>query len=988
MATRVTSPTFVGRRHEVERLATALERARAGMPGLVLIAGEAGVGKTRFVHEIAAQALAGGAQVLEGGCLQVGAEGLPFGPIVEALRGLAQMVPPAELEGLLGTGRGDIARFVPQLAEPGEGLAPAGRLDSAGQARLFEHLLLLLGRLAEREPVLVILEDVHWADQSTLQLLGFLARNLRQQAVVLVATFRSDELHRRHPLVHFLAEQERAGRAERLELRRFDRAELTAFLAAIVGEPPSPERVEAILVRSQGNAFYAEELLAAGTDGRLSATLREVLLTRLSTLREPTESLVRAASAGGARVSRDLLAVVTDGSPTELDAAFREAVSRHVLVPVDGPVEERYAFRHALVQEAIYEELLPAERRRLHAAFAGALAAGAGDPTSAPRAAELAYHWQAANDLPRAFDAWIAAGVAAEGIYAFAEASASFEQAHLLWDRVADAASRAPIDRVALLARAAEDHPSSMRAVAYLRSALALVDAGSHPARAARLYERLGQHSLDGRDFPTALAAYREAVRLVPAEPPSSARAWALSGLGNYLANMDRSAEAAPVLEEAIAVAQAAGDGMAEIRAMVPLGMVRIVLGDVDRGLALGRRALDLSVATGDVFAIERALRWICGGLMLAGRDEEAVIASFEAAAYELEHGLAPNLNGVNASTAADALITLGRWDEAAAAIGPPEGVASLDAIDMRVALLAALRGDHALVARLAPGLTPRWAVAHNTFPALAEHALWQGEPQRAREHVQAALAFMDPSAKPTVRSTGWAYWLGLRAEAYLAASARARRSSTDLAEASRNGSDLLARMRDLTTEVESNRPYYSFVAGAWLTLCEAEFSRLAGPSDPDLWRLAADAQSAPYFRAYARWREGEAALGGRPRDSGRAMAALSEATEIATRLGADPLRRAVDAIALMITGPRQPRADDRGARPGESAGLSRREREVLNLLAAGRSDGEIAAALFISRKTASVHVANIKVKLGAGSRVEIVLHALHLGLVDAPAHS
>ena len=216
---RVSSPVLVGRDAEVAQLRAALERAAAGRPATVLVAGEAGVGKTRLVAELLGDADELGAVALSGGCLDVGDGVLAYAPLVEALRPLAGGMDAEELERVLGGARGELARLVPELGPPDGGGEQAAPL---APTRLFELLLGMLHRLAQRGPVLLVVEDLHWADQSTRDLLGFLVRNLRG-GVALVLTYRSDELHRRHPLRPFLAELDRSGRAERLELGRLSR---------------------------------------------------------------------------------------------------------------------------------------------------------------------------------------------------------------------------------------------------------------------------------------------------------------------------------------------------------------------------------------------------------------------------------------------------------------------------------------------------------------------------------------------------------------------------------------------------------------------------------------------------------------------------------------------------------------------------------------------------------------------------------------------
>src|SRR6266545_908804 len=255
VARRVSSPVLVGRAAEVAQLRAALERAAAGQPAIEVVAGEAGVGKTRLVAELLGEAGELGAVALIGGCLDVGEGVLAYAPMVEALRPLARNLDPGELEWVLGGAGGELARLVPELGPQAGGEQPAALLPLAPM-RLFELLLGVLHRLAERAPVLLVVEDLHWADRSTRDLLGFLVRNLRA-GVALVLTYRSDELHRRHPLRPFLAELDRSGRAERLELGRLGRRELAELLAGILDEPAAPALVGEILARSEGNPFFA-----------------------------------------------------------------------------------------------------------------------------------------------------------------------------------------------------------------------------------------------------------------------------------------------------------------------------------------------------------------------------------------------------------------------------------------------------------------------------------------------------------------------------------------------------------------------------------------------------------------------------------------------------------------------------------------------------------------------------------------------------------
>ncbi len=679
MATRVSSPVLIGRSVEFERLRAALRGAREGRSSAIVVAGEAGVGKTRLVSEFADFADRDGAVVLSGGCIVLGDGSLPYAPVVEALRGLVRRLSPEELDAIVGNGRADLARLVPDLGpatdEDGSGLD-----SSSAQGRLFEMLLGLLDRLAAMAPVVFIVEDLHWSDRSTRDLIGFLIRNLRDVRVTLVLTYRSDELHRRHPLLPFLAELDRSGRVERLELSPFDRAESAQQLRAIAGRDLDADLVESIHARSGGNAFFAEELLVAtSTDrtGELPSTLRDLLLARVTELAEPTQEFLRVASAAGQRVDPALLAAAADLDEAALYDALRECVNRQVLIPDPSAGRERYAFRHALLQEAVYDDLLPGERTRLHAAFARTLeASAAGDPT---RAAEVAYHWYAAHDLPRALESAAMAGDAAERRYAFPEALAQYERVLELWGQVPDAETRVGHDRVELLARAgsvARFHDAT-RAVALFQTAIKLVDETADPARASLLNERLGRCAWIAGQGMVANVAYRAAVRLSPPEPPSVARARAMAGLAQILMLGARFEESRTWANDAMAAARAVGARDVEGHALNTRGIGRGTLGEIDEGIEDLRVALEIAEEVGSVDDIGRAHANLVFLLDGAGRLEEAVEAAWVGIRTTERLGLMRFFGTHLLCGIAEYQYRLGNWDAAedalrrAADIGP-----------------------------------------------------------------------------------------------------------------------------------------------------------------------------------------------------------------------------------------------------------------------------------------------------------------------------
>ncbi len=1005
MAIRFSSPTFVGRAAELGLLDEAWRRAAAGRSAVVVVGGEAGVGKTRLVDELIRRCQAEDVRVLVGGCIELGEEGVPFAPVVAALQGMLRGMEPETARRWIGHGRADLARLLPEVAGPpaGEGQAVGPELTSA-QGRLFELLLDLVERIAAERPTVLVVEDLHWADQSTRDLLGFLVRGLRRPGLLLVLTYRTDELHRRHPLRPFLAELERIRWVERVELQRFDRPELIAQLTGILGEPPGAELVDEVFERAQGNPFFSEELVAAaaaGLGGQLPPTLRDTLMARIDVLPDRTQHVLRVAATAGRQVEHDVLAEVADLPDAELFDALRQAISAYVLVADNQ--RDAYAFRHALVQEAVYGDLLPGERSRLHAAYATTLAAreGPGGCEQATAAAELAHHWYAAHDMERALPAAVTAGLAAERVYAYAEAQRQFERALELWERVPAVHPGIGMDRVDLLGRAAEAAfrvASADRAIALIRTALREVDAEAEPLRAGVLTARLA-HFLRLSGKPGAFTIYNEAVRLVPSEPPTPERAQVLAVLGQALMLKPMFEEARAVCEEAIAVARAAGERAAEGHARDTLGVVLAHLGDPAAGLAHLEEALriaeDLHEQHG--FAVDDVLRGyanLCDLLDLTGELERAATLALRGVEEARQHGLDRSFGAWLTADGAAVLIKLGRWDEARERLHdalPSTASGGLAAINL-YQVLAALevgQGDLELAAEhLGEALKLFEKVfvgAQHIGPLYREQAhmaVWRARHAEARTAVATGL-----SACLGVDGSRYAaslYPVGLRAEADAAVRARDRHATDEEADARRVAAELLEGARALATPWG---PEFE----AQLAASEAEWARVAGDPDPERWQSAIDAwdkAGQPYPAAYARWRLAEALLAAGA-DREQAGRAVRDAHATAVRLRARPLRTELEQLArrgridlaeeAAPDGPASAGSDDQ-------LGLTRRELEVLRLVADGLSNRQIAEELFISAKTASVHVSNILAKLGVRTRVEAAAVAHRLALFDGGA--
>jgi tetratricopeptide (TPR) repeat protein len=742
---------FIGRGKELARLLAALERAEQGQPGLVLVAGDAGVGKSRLLTELAAQARQRGAQALAGGCLEVGDVGLPYVPIITALRSVAavdreQLFSPAA-RGLPGLGR-----LLPELTEEAATTSLGGHLD---QLQLFDAVRSLLVRLSERAAVVLVLEDLHWADPSTRELISFLHRTLFTGPLLIVGSYRSDELHRRHPLRPWLAESFRQHDVERIELAPFTRAELAEYLAVGRREPLSAAVVDRILVRSEGNPFYAEELLAAGADQAtvvLPSGLAEVLLSRIEVLSDAAQQVLRVAAVAGRQVGHELLARAAGLPEPELERALREAIGARVLVA--DAEHGTYGFRHALIQEALYGELLPSERVRLHADFARLLAA-AGEAWRgngmAGRAAELAHHCLASHDLAGALAASVRAAAEAEAVVAPAETLRHLEQALALWEQVPEAATVTGADRIDLLLRAAaagSDAGSRERAIALTREAVERIDAAAKPLQAAAAFERLGHYLIDmhRQAFGEALQACSRAVELVPADPPTRLRARVSSTFAEVLKDAGRYGEARHWCGETLRVARVVGRADEEAEALTVLAMLEEREGCLDTALDLyteaRRRAADARNArAGLTVVFHRAY-----SMQLRGDLGEALKVLNEGIDLARRAGLAWSQPGVMLrGWQCRVHYMLGNWDESERLATTFDVVVATPA-QARLSVLALPvevgRGHSRAAERL------KWirmlgedlSVLVGVAAYGAELACWEGDLDAARASIQGAL--------------------------------------------------------------------------------------------------------------------------------------------------------------------------------------------------------------------------------------------------------
>ena len=976
------SPVLVGRDEQMAALDAAFASVRQGGPTAVLLGGEAGVGKSRLVSEFGQAATAAGARVLTGGCLELGTDGLPFAPFTAVLRDLvhelgadavASMVPGRTPRGL--------ARLLPELGEP-DSRPDTDRDPGEARARLFEEVLSALDHLARHSPVVLVIEDAHWADRSSRDLLTFLIGNQRAiSGLLIIVTFRSDELHRTHPLRPMLAALDRIAWVERVELPRLTSHDTAELAAGILGRQLAADLADALYRRSEGNPLFVETLV--GCDGELSCelpeSLRDLLLDRVRRLPEDTQEVLRVASAGGETTGHALLAVVTGRDDAALTSALRPAVTANVLRAQPAG----YTFRHELIREAVHEDLLPGEHGRLHSRFAEAIDA---DPSLVPpgRAAiEMAHHWHAAHDSVWALiGAWRAAAQAGRAV-APAERLSLLARVLELWDQVPDAAERIGADHVRVLEEAtcaAREAGEFERGIALASSALKSLDPSVSPVRVAQLLETRGhfRKDLGRKEF---LDDFSAALAIAPADVPAVRIPILLAAAHCVpVAAMERS-----YAEEALALARRSGDEVNEADALMTLAMFRTGPG---QQAAVGSDPVEL---IGQARAM--AVRAGAHGLVVKAAINSSHLlegaGEHELAAETARQGLADEYIGrasrcLLVINQVEPLFALGRWDEAMDLARDFR----FSSLPLRGATLAVYAGRIALA---------RGDVEAAVSAAAAAAELLRGSPY-ADQHqlslglLEISLRLATAGALAAVELASqviegyelaggspryvWPLVTGAAGVCVVAARDERLRSET---------ATLAGRLRTIAEKLETFGPVQQAsqltFAAADASVCGGSFAEVLGAADVlGAWDEAAaawEAVSEPYPRAQALLRAAEAALAGGDRDG--AAGQLRVAAGLAAELGAEPLAQEIGLLArrarIVLGGPGSPASD--------GFGLTGRELEVLRLVAAGRSNRDIANELFISPKTASVHVSNILGKLGAASRGEAAAKAHALRLAD-----
>ncbi|WP_431277738.1 helix-turn-helix transcriptional regulator [Leifsonia poae] len=1022
MRSPASSPSMIGREPDLVALREELDAVATGQPRVVVIGGEAGIGKTRLLDEFRVEA-AQKAIVLNGRSVDLGSDGAPYAPFTGILRQLIDDVGLDAVVEAAGPGSGVLSLLLPELS------LETGVPARTGAERLYELVTVLFENISSNRMLVVVIEDIHWADTATLELIRFVVRMMDGGRFLLLLTYRSDEVLRGHPLRSYLPELDRTRRATRWELARLNRSQVAIQVEQILGCTPDVETVDRVFALSEGVPFFVEELVGIdhlGTGEDLPETLRELLLARYERLGEPTQRMLRLISAGGVCVDHWLLEAVFEGTADDLDAAAREAVVANVL----STDTTEYSFRHALVREAIHADLLPGERTRFHTRYAVALENGDARERSA---SQISYHWMAAHDLRRAFIATLEAMEEARLSYAFRTAAAMGDRALELWDKVDDAEAIAGRSRTELLSRTASalrNAGDSERALALVNLALEDADAPS-PDKRARLLRDKAQY-LANLSRPGSVDLLREALAVAPADHEDSLRTQLLAEVAGRLmleARYDEAIEMATLaIEEASDGAPTAFAAPGAARATAP-GAASPAAG-----------ARDTAGSRGSVAHTVRGIARIDRGDIVAG------LADLEAARELAGSDVGPLLRyAVNAS---DAMNVLGRYRDAVEIAETGVTQARHRGVERTSGVMLASNTVEPLLAlgeldRAEKLLDP--ALALEPQPGFRVHlqrmklwlTLWRGEPDRADELVrrwrpgmlvqseiemQSRLGFARVSAEvaiargdarrawaeaSVITSSSWrsipAYDLPLLAVAARALASfcdAARDGVTDGAASAANGADKAAGAAFGTTTVDVSRerarlreilhslsgwPTYP----VWAPIVEAELLGIPETAEGQdaaavrltaalgAWHTAADATRSPlapaHLRPYAllRLAEANAAKG----DRAAAEISAAESRALASSVGFGLIVQSVDRLRERAVLGRH--AQTRGS----DTSLTDRETQVLALIEQGLSNKQIGETLYISAKTASVHVSSILKKVGATSRTEAVYRASRASL-------
>ena len=978
-----TARPLIARQRELQALDACLTAARSGQANIVLVRGESGIGKSRLVQSLVRQARQDGVFVALGHCTPVSGGELPFGPFVELLSQIGATTDSAQVAGSTW----ERLRTVLTVSGPTSGVvSPDVGLE---RSRLFTSVLWVLHTIGERQPVMLVLEDIHWADSSSLDLLNYLARTAGQERLLLVLTCRDDLLARNAGTRRGIRELSRADMSRDIHLNPLTANQVRELLATSDVQLPAAQH-DKVVDLCDGNPFMALELAARDEiEGAHTEALRHALLGPVDELPDDARFALHVAAVLGEYIPHEVLEMAIESTGGDVAWTLRLLTERGLLVAG----ADRYDFRHAILRESVVREMLHSEQTAAHRAAAQGVRLSRRDGLPAGPA-QLAHHLVAAGDYPAALPTVVSAADYARSVYAFAEARRQLSVAReVIWGRVDDPEALSELSYDELLRLEAEmarwaGEPSA--AAALLRAGLAEVPRAG--LSRARLELELGEALWAAGDPAGTLAACTRAEAALQPGPREqvlrvrvlASRAQALIATGQY-------ERCQVIAEEAIALARTCGATRNALQARITLATATARRGDLDSGVAELHRCLTEAVAADAFKAVVRCYGNLAFLHSTAGQLRQVLEVAQEAERACRRFGplllVAPTL----AENWVHALVATGRWDDAQRQAQEleqqwaAEGMALT--LHLQLAQVAAARGDE-------PGLAAEMAIidrfartddpytVHDVTSARAENLLWQGGAEEAhriaRESLDKLAEQQDAGMVVSLCS------LALRAHADLLTT-RADREPSE--SAARETADLLSLARDAA------RSDPGALCHAYLLLCEAEAARASLTPSADPWREVTTAWQrleCPYPSAYAQWRQAEELFGSRARTQGTRV--LAAALQTAVELGSTPLEQAVRTLARHAGVP----ARELGAAPVPDVDedepavqtanhipvhLTPRELDVLQILTEGFSNQQIARRLFISESTVSVHVSHIIAKLGVSNRLQAAAAAQRLNL-------
>ena len=959
---------LIGRRRERGELERALAAAREGQGGLLLLAGEAGVGKTRLAEETLGPS---GLLLLSGPADQEATP--PYGPIVAALRSYLRVAP----DGLRDCGplAAHLAMLLPEL-----GPAP----DGGDRSALFEAIRCAFGMIARRQPVAVFLDDLHWADNTTLELLGALAGSMQEESLLIVGAYRSDEIPRGHPVRRLRTDLRRAGRLHEVSLEALDREETAALAARVLGRIPSAALAAALYDRTQGVPFFIEEhanaLLASGrlVEGKgglelvggenvpLPDTVRDAVLLRCEGLSDGARDALQVAAVVGLRFDLGLVAELAGG-----EQGIEEAMDRGLLIEAEP---DGAAFRHALAREALYGDVSWGRRRALHREVAARLEARRAQPGL------VAEHWLAARETEHARRALLAACEASCAVHAYRDALQSARRALDLWPERTDEAGRLNLlDRLGQCAELCGDLPEAARAWREVADGRHLTADASGEAevqrRLATVYELQGAwevYELQGA-WERALAAREAAAELFArCDQPGEAAAERLA-VASHLQSAGSYSAGLPLVQQAAVEAERADRPDLQARALGLEGAIRAKLGEIEAGLALVQAGLSLALEH-DLTAAAVEVYQRLGTVMENDANYLGARDAYVTAYGYCEAKGVPGMAQLCLGCLCNILRQTGEWERAVTLARdvlafPNAPLSARMAAGGELGLILAFRGEAKRARAL---LVESGAQARQLESTTAEincgfGLAWIDELDGAVDVAADRCRFILQRWEQTedrhysIPAVRWA------------ASFLARQG---IGADTRAGAQALSRIATATANAEALAALAHSLGE--IALLEGDPHQAAVQFGQAL-ELLRDLEL-PFERAQTELRAGVALAAAGEREAG--VERLIDAYRTARKLGAQPFASRVAQELAALGEPVERHLGRRAAGQLERGGLSRRELEILRLIAAGRTNREVAHELFLSPRTVDMHARNILAKLDCRSRTEATHKAGELGLV------